>query len=167
MEVSDQEVQEDGALLPRRVGVGEHTAQKRISPNERLGIALEANLTVLVEIIDVCDHAVIENRVEPVAVRSFKVLGNQTVDLFLGIDLRAVQFGHQVMQLVGVSLVGEDRSTIVGFERVLDGVGIVQEIQNEHVVLVGTRPVQPGKCLYRLDAGKGLVTYIVCNSGSS
>ena len=61
------------------------------------------------------------------------------------------------MEFVGVGLVGQNRAAIKVGEGVADGIGIVQEIQHEHVVLLGMRPVEAREGLHRLDARKGFV----------
>ena len=55
------------ALLPGSVGSGKYAGQKVVGPHEGFGIALEIDLSVLVEIALVHRDAGIENRIEPVA----------------------------------------------------------------------------------------------------
>lgn len=45
----NEQVQGDGELLPFTVGVRKHRGQKVVGAGERLGLALEINLPVLVE----------------------------------------------------------------------------------------------------------------------
>ena len=61
------------------------------------------------------------------------------------------------MQLVRVGFLAEDRRAVVVGERLLDRLGVVHEIEDEHVVLLRMRPVQPRERLHRLDAGQRLV----------
>ena len=61
------------------------------------------------------------------------------------------------MQLIGVGLVGQDGRAVVVGEGGADGVGVVEEIEHEHVVLLGMRPVEAGEGLHRLDVGQRLV----------
>ena len=165
----DEEVQEDRTLLPLGVGIRQHRRQEGVGAHERLGAALELHLPVLVQLAPVDRHTGVQDRIEAVAVLPAQVAPHELLDLFLGIDLGAVQLRLQVVQLVGVGLVGQDRRPIEVYERVADGVGVVEEIEHEHVVLLGVRPVQARQGLHRLDLipDSVLSTYIVCNSGSS
>ena len=61
---------------------------------------------------------------------------DELLDLLLGIDLGAVQVRLQVVQLVGVGLVGQDRRPVEVRERVADGIRVVEEVEHEHVVLL-------------------------------
>ena len=61
------------------------------------------------------------------------------------------------MQLVRVGLVAEDRGAVVGLERLLDGLGVVHEVEHEGVVLLRVGAVQARQRLHRLDAGQRLV----------
>ena len=61
------------------------------------------------------------------------------------------------MQLVGVGLLGEDRSAVVVGESGLDRVDVVGEVQHECVVLFRMRAVETGQRLHRFDARQRLV----------
>ena len=114
-------------------------------------------MAVLVQLAQVHRHAGIEDRIELVALGTAKVAQGQILYLLLGIDLSSVQVGLQVVQLVGVGLIGQDRRPVEVRERFADGVSVVQKVQHEHIVLLGVRPVEPRQGLHRLDAGQRLV----------
>ena len=63
----------------------------------------------------------------------------------------------EVVQLIGIGLVGQDRRAVEVREGVTDGVGVVQKVQNEGVVLLRMRPVEARQRLHRLDARQRLV----------
>ena len=67
-QLGDEEVQEDRQLLPLGVGVGQDRRQELVGAHERLGLALELDLPVFVEVLLVDGDAGIEDRVELVAV---------------------------------------------------------------------------------------------------
>ena len=152
-QLQDQEVEKDRALLPFGVVVREDRGEKAVGADEAFGVALERHLPVLVQLALIDRHAGVQDRVEPVAFGPAQVAPHELVDLFLGIDLGAVQVRLQVVQLVGVGLVGQDRRPIVVRERLADGVGVVEEVEHEHIVLLGVRPVEARQGLNRLDAG--------------
>ena len=87
-------------------------------------------------------HAGVQDRIEPVAILPVEVAPLQLVDLLLGIDLGAIQVRLQVVQLVGVGLVGQNRGSVVVRERLADGVGVVEKVEHGHVVLLAVRPVE-------------------------
>ena len=151
-QLGDEEVQEDRELLPLGVRVRQDRGEEAVGAQERLGLALEVHLPVLVELLPVDGDAGVEDRVEPVAVRAAEVQRHEFVDLRGGIDLVAVERGLQVVQLVRVGLLGEDRRAVVVGERLLDRVGVVHEVEHEHVVLLRVRAIQARQRLHRLDA---------------
>ena len=67
-QLRDQEVEEDRQLLPVGVRVGQDGRQEAVGADERLGLALEVDLAVLVELRGVGGHAGVEDGVELVAV---------------------------------------------------------------------------------------------------
>ena len=68
-----------------------------------------------------------------------------------------VKFRLQVVQLVGVRFVGEHcRSVVVG-KRFPNGVRVVLKVENECVVFLWMRPVEPREGLHRLDVRQGLI----------
>ena len=79
------------------------------------------------------------------------------VHVGLGVDLSTIKVRLQVVQLVRVRLLRQDRRAVVVRERRLDGVGVVQEVEHEHVVLLGVRPVEARQGLHGLDAREDLV----------
>jgi hypothetical protein len=54
----------------------------------------------------------------------------------LVVDLVAVQFGLQVVQLIGVGFLVEDRRPVVIREGSLNRVGVVREVEHETVVCI-------------------------------
>ena len=85
--------------------------------SERLGLALEVDLPVLVELLLVDGDAGVEDRVELVAVGAAEVQRDELVDLRRRVDLIAVEVGLEVVQLVRVGLLAEDRRAVVVGER--------------------------------------------------
>ena len=156
-QLRDQEVQEYGPLFPFGIGIRKDRRQERVGPKETLGLAFEIHLSIFVEFFFVRCYAGIQDGVELVDVRTVQVLPREDIYLFLGIDLGVVEIGLQIVQLVGIGLLGQDRGAVEFGERVADGVGIVQEVQDEDVVLVRMGAVQARQGLYGLDARKRLV----------
>ena len=134
---------------------------------KRLGLALEIHLPVLVELLFVDRDAGVEDGVELVAVGPTQVESHEPVDLRVGIHLSllgsvsslriAAERGLEVVQLVGVRLLAEDRRPVVVGERLLEGIGIVHEVEHEHVVFLRVRPIETRQRLDRLDPGQDLV----------
>ena len=142
-QLGHQEGQEDRELLPLGIRVRQDRRQEAVGAQERLGLALEIHLPVLVEPLAVVGHAGVEDRVEPVAVGTAQVERDELVDLRRRIDLIPVERGLEVVQLVRVGLLRQDRRAVVVGERLLDRVGVVHEVEHEHVVLLRVRAVQP------------------------
>ena len=113
-QLGDQEVEEDRELLPLGVRVGQDRREEAVGAAERLGLALEVDLAVLVELLVVDRHAGIEDRVELVAVGAAEEQRARARRLCVRrIDLRAVERGLQIVQLVRVGLLAEDRRAVV------------------------------------------------------
>ena len=126
--------------------------------HERLGLALEVDLAVLVELLLVDRHAGVEDRVELVAVRAAEVQLDELVDLRRRVDLAAVERRLQVVQLVRVGLLAEDRRAVVVRERRLRSCRCRSwKSSTKHVVLLRVRAVEPRERLHRLDAREQLV----------
>ena len=68
-----------------------------------------------------------------------------------------VQFRLERVKLVRVRLLAEDGGAVIVGKRLLDGLGVVLEIEDENIVLLRVRPVQAGERLHRFDAGEHLV----------
>ncbi|MDE0464383.1 MAG: hypothetical protein OXH93_18330 [Caldilineaceae bacterium] len=82
---------------------------------------------------------------------------HQLLHLLRAVDLAVVERRLQVVQLVGIGLLRQDRSAVLVGEGRLDCVEVVGEIKHERVVLPRVRPVETGKRLHRLDARQRLV----------
>ena len=80
-QLGDQEIQEDRELLPSGVRVGQDRREEAVGAGERLGLAFEIDLAVLVELLVVGGDAGVEDRVEPVAVGAAQIQLDQLVDL--------------------------------------------------------------------------------------
>ena len=156
-QLRNQEIQKDRTLLPVGVGVGKDAGKKVVSADESLGFTLEIYLTIFLEFALVDRYAGVENRIQLVAFGPAQVALHEVIDLLLGIHLDGIQIRLQVVQFVGICLVGQDSRPIEVRERVVDGVDVVQEIQHEDIVLLGVCPVEPRQGLHRLDAGERLV----------
>jgi hypothetical protein len=96
-----------------------------------------------VEVLVVCRHRGVEDRVQLVAVRAAEVERDEAVDFLVAVDLVSVELGLEVVELVGVGLLAEKRGAIVGLEGRLGDVGVVHEVEHHHVVLARVRPVEP------------------------
>ncbi len=112
-ELRDEEVEEDRELFPAGVRVGEDRGEEAVGPAEGLGLPLEVDLAVLVELVVVGRDAGVEDRVEPVAVRPVQVEIHEVIDLNRRVNLIAVEVGLEVVELVGVGLLAEDRRPVV------------------------------------------------------
>ena len=156
-ELRHEEVQKDRKLLPLGARVRQDRGEESVHAPERLGFALEVHLPVLVELLLVDRDAGVEDGVEQVAVRSTQIERHEPVDLRVGIHLIAVEGGFEVVQHVGVRLLAEDRHPVVVSERLLDGIGMVREVEDEHVVFLRVRPIETRQRLDRLDPGQDLV----------
>ena len=141
-QLGNEERQEDGELLPLGVGVGQDDCQEPVGAEERLRPALEFHLAILVQLLSIGRHAGVQDGVELVTVGSRKVQRHQLVHLGRAVDLIPVQRRLEVVQPVGVGFVRQDGRLVVVGEGVLDGVGVVGEVQHEGVVLLGMRPVE-------------------------
>ena len=112
-------------LLPLGVGVGQDGRQEPVGTEERLRVAFEFDLAILVQLLPVERDAPIQDGVEPVASGFGKVLFHQVVHLLGAVNLVAVERRPEVVELVGVGLLRQDCGTVVVGERVLDDVGVV------------------------------------------
>ena len=102
-------------------------------------------------------HAGIEDRVELVAVGAAEIQLDQFIDLRSVVDLVAVERGLEIVQLVRVGLLAEDRRPVIVVERLLDRFRVVHEVEHEYIVLLRMRAVEPRQRLHRLDAREQLV----------
>jgi len=71
----------DRQLLPARARVGQDRRQEAVGAGERLGFALEVDLVVLVEVLDVLRGADVEDGVELVAFDATEVQLDEPVDV--------------------------------------------------------------------------------------
>ena len=152
-----QQIQQNRELLPLRVAVGNHRRKEAVGAAEHLGLALEVHLAVLVEPLHVDRHAGIEDRVELVAVRAAEEQLHQLLNLLRRIHLRGIQRRLQIVQLVGVGLLREQRGAVIVLEGERDRLAVVLEVEHEAVVFLRVRAIEPRQGLHRLDAGKRLV----------
>ena len=132
---------------------------RRINPQQpvRRRVPLEFHLAVLIQVAQIRLHAGVEDRVDLLPLGPSEVALDEVVDLLRGIDLGAVQVRLQVVQLVGIGLVRQDRCAIVVGEGVADGIRVVEKVEHEHVVLLGMRSVEARQGLHGLDARQRLV----------
>ena len=91
------------------------------------------------------------------AVGTAEVQLHELVDAHVVVDLVAVEVGLEIMQLVGVGLLSEQRRAVVILEGKGDPVAVVLEVEHEAVVLLRVRAVQARQGLHRLNAGERLV----------
>ena len=80
---------------------GRMEARKPVRADERLGLALEVHLSVLVEFLPIDRDTGVEDGVELVAVGPTQVERHESGDVRGGIDLVAIERGFEVVQLVG------------------------------------------------------------------
>ena len=114
-------------------------------------------MTVLVEPALVDHDARIKDRVELIAVSAAEEQLHHRLHLLRRIYLRGIERRLQVMQLIRVGLLREQRSAVV----VLEGIGyrtaIVLEVEDEAVIFLRVCAVQARQSLDGLDAGEWLV----------
>lgn len=137
--------------------VGKNRGNECVGPCECLCFALEVNLPVLVEAVVVSGDASIEDRIELIAISAREIQTNELVNLGRIVDLIPVQRGLEIVKPVWIGFVAQDRCSIELVERCADRLGIVHEIQNEGVVLLGVCAVETRQGLNRFDARQGLV----------
>ena len=102
---------------------GRIDGEEAVGADERLGLALEVDLAVLVEVLLVDGDAGVEDRVELCRGRRRRGRASTSSSTcVVGVDLIAVEVGLQVVQLVRVGLLAEDRGAVVVGERRLDRV---------------------------------------------
>ena len=92
---------------------------------------------------------------------------HELVDLLFGVHLCPIEIRLQVVKLVRVGLVGQYRCPVEKGEGVADGVGVVQEIEDEDVVLLRGAWLTRERACTLLMPDSVLSTYMVCKSGSS
>ena len=97
-QLRDQEIQEDRALLPAGVRERQDAGEKGVCAHERLGLALEVHLPVLIQLLKIDGDAGVEDRVELVAIGVAEVALHEVVQLSRRVDLRTVQIRLEVMQ---------------------------------------------------------------------
>ncbi len=133
--------------------------EEAVGAGERLGLALEVDLPVLVELVLVDGHAGIEDRVELVAVGAAEVqLDELRRPAPASRPAQPSSVGLQVVQLVRVGLLAEDRRAVVVGEGVRRSSRCRSwKSSTKHVVLLRMRPVQARERLHGLDAGERLV----------
>ena len=73
------------------------------------------------------------------------------------VNLRRIEFVLQFFQLRRVRALLQTRRVVVGLEGFVDGLGIVDEIQDERVFLPRNLPVKPRQGLHRLHSVEPLV----------
>jgi len=92
---------------------------------------------------------------------------HELVDLLFGVHLCPVEIRLQVVKFVRVGLVGQHCCPVERGEGVADGVGVVQEIEDEDVVLLRGAWLTRERVCTVLMPDSILSTYMVCKSGSS
>ena len=109
------------------VGVWKDRRQEAISSHEALGLPLERHLPVFIKVIQIDRHAGVEDGIELIALIPTQIAFHKVVDLLGRVDLEGIEFRLQVMQLVGVGLIGQNRRAIEIGEGVANGVGVGSE----------------------------------------
>ena len=141
-QLGNEEGQEDRELLPLGIRIGQNRRQESIGPQKRLHLALEIHLLVLIQVLPVDRHAGIQDRVEPVAVGPGEVALDEIIYLLQVVDLKAVERRLEVVQPVGIGLLGEHRGPVVVGKGLLYRVGVIDEVEHKGVMLLGVRPVE-------------------------
>ena len=131
--------------------------EEAVGAREGLGVPLEPDLPVLVQVVLVAGNTGVEDRVQALPVGAGEIQLDEVLDLGAGVDFRFAQRGREVVQLVGVGLAAEDRRAVVVREREFDAVAVVQEVEDERIVLLGVRAIEARERLHGLDAGQRLV----------
>ena len=88
----------------------------------------------------------------PMFFRIREIEPHEVVDLRRRVDLRPIEVALEVVQLVGIRLVSQNRRAVKRLKRATDYVYVILEIQNEHVVFLRVCPVEARQGLDRLDA---------------
>ena len=152
-QLGDQHVEQDRELLPFGVAVGNYQRKEAIGSAEHLGLALEAHLAVLVEPVHVDRHTGIEDRVELVAVG---ITEEQCHHL---IHLLRIERRPQVVQLVGVGLLGEQRRAVVVLEGESEGAALEMEPVNSRRRAQFCRDWYEKKVCYTLLVAEGFAGF--------
>ena len=63
----------------------------------------------------------------------------------------------QVVQLIGVGFVGEDRGAVVRLKRLADSIGVIGKVEDENIVLLRVRSIEARQRLHCLDARQNFV----------
>ncbi len=153
----NKEVQKDGELLPLGIGVREDRRKEAIGAGKRLRLPLEVHLPVLIELLFEGGDTGVKDRIKPVAAGPAEIQLHEVINLFVRVDLIAVEVRLEVVKFVRIGLPTQDRGAIIRRERFLDRVGVIHEIEHEYVVFLGMGAVEAREGLHRLDAGEGLI----------
>lgn len=140
--LGNEEVEEDRALLPGGVGVGQNLRQERIRPSERLRLGLEVDLAILIQRVSVHGDAGVQYGIQLISIRAGEIASDQIVHLLGGVNPCGVQVRLEIVELVRIGLLGQDRRAVVVREGFADRVCVVHEVEHEDIVLLRMGPVQ-------------------------
>ena len=128
--------------------VSQDCPEKAIAAHEGFGFALELNLAVFIQVIDVFGNASVKDGVKLVSICAGNVQGNQVLNLLPAIHLLGIKIALQIVQLVGIGFTGLDRGAVVVLEGYLHRFSVVGEVQNKSIALLRMGAVQPGERLH-------------------
>ena len=122
-----------------------------------LALLLNVDLFVFAQLAQVHRDALVQDGVELLALHPVQVPLHELLDLVGRVHLGPIQVALEVVELVGVGLVGQNRGAVVVREGLGDGIRVVQEVEHEDIVLLLVRPVEPRQGLDRPNPREGLV----------
>ncbi len=152
-----QAPREDVQLLEVGVGEGQHLGEERVEANVVGELPTEVVLFVGGEAPEALDHRG-QLGVQAVLGRlGVEVDACEGVDVAFGVCAEREQASVCFVEQVRVRAFGEQCRLVVRFEGLLDGLGLVGEIQNRCALLLGVGSVEPRQSLDGVDPAKLLV----------
>src|SRR5579885_2111465 len=95
--------------------------------------------------------------VDALTLLRLKVNGSEPLYLLRQVNSGSIQLRFDLIEAGRVNLLAHLRALIVGLERILNFLALVDEIQNERVLFERVNPVQTRESLNSLNAGEPLI----------